>query len=410
MKIAIVFAASTLLATSAYAEAPRAGLWRAWLDSPGGELPFELELESREQAWRAWIVNGAERIEVPTTTWTGDELALDIDYYDSVIRAKPSADGARLDGEWTKRRGREQWLKMRFHATAGAASRFPDDGPPTVEEDRAILGGRWAVRFGKDAEPAIGIFDCRADGITTGTFLTTTGDFRYLCGRLSGHRLRLSCFDGAHAFLFDAKLGHDAMLAGDFWSGDRFHDTWNARRDPDAKLPDAFELARATGKVALADLSFPDPDGRRVSLGDSPFVGKAVVIEVFGTWCPNCRDATQYLVELDERYRGKGLAIVGLAFELTGDAKRDAEQVKKYAARHGVSYPLLVTGISDKAKASAALPFLDRIRAYPTLIFVDRDGVVAAVYSGFSGPATGPANAEMRARIEAQIDGLLKEK
>ena len=101
------------------------------------------------------------------------------------------------------------------------------------------VAGRWAVDFEQDEEPAVAVF--RQDGRNlAGTFLTATGDYRYLAGTLSGDRLRLSCFDGAHAFLFDARLRDDGSLRGDFWSRDSWHDTWTARRDPQATLADGF--------------------------------------------------------------------------------------------------------------------------------------------------------------------------
>ena len=56
------------------------------------------------------------------------------------------------------------------------------------------------------------------DGRVTGTFLTETGDYRYLEGVVDGDSLKLSCFDGSHAFLFHAALDQDSFR-GRFWSG-----------------------------------------------------------------------------------------------------------------------------------------------------------------------------------------------
>jgi hypothetical protein len=113
------------------------------------------------------------------------------------------------------------------------------------------------------------------------------------------------------------------------------------------------------------------------------------------------------MVELDRRYRDRGLSIVGLAFELTGDPTRDKEQVRLYTAHKDVEYPVLVAGVSDKAQASEALPLIDRVRSYPTTIFLDDEGAVRAVHSGFSGPATGEAHDELRREFERLIDQLL---
>src|SRR5262249_39611660 len=148
-------------------------------------------------------------------------------------------------------------------------------------------------------------------------------------------RLRLSCFDGTHAFLFDARLEGDGRLNGEFWSGDRGHDTWTAERDASAKLADTFSLARWNDDFGLATLLFPDLDGKERSLADAEFDGKARILQVMGSWCPNCQDETHYLADLDRRYRSRGLSIVGLSFEITGDFARDSEQVRRAAKRHG---------------------------------------------------------------------------
>ena len=128
---------------------------------------------------------------------------------------------------------------------------------------------------------------------------------------------------------------------------------------------------------------------------------------MFGSWCPNCHDAAAYFAELQKRYGDKGLSILGLAFELTGDLQRDAEQVRKYLKRHGSNYPVLIAGMADKAKASESLPLLDRVRSYPTTIFIDSSGQIRAVHTGFSGPATGAAYSELRQKFETLIESML---
>ena len=392
---------------SSAAGMPRAGSWRAWLDSPGEVLPFGLVLTIGSNGWQATLVNGLEHISVPRTTWTGNRLVIDIDYYDSKITAETSDNGSRLDGEWVKRAADGGWTRMPFHATLGSGPRFPRRFGPSTDATRAALSGRWLVRFSKSKEPAIGLIQVHGDDTATATFLTTTGDYRFLAGDLHKDQLRLSCFDGAHAFLFKARLAADGTLSGDFWSRDKWHETWTATKDTEASLPDAFGLSAWTGSVELGALNFPDVDGVRWSLDDPKFAGRARIIEIFGTWCPNCKDATNYLSELLVKYGRRGLSVLGLAFELTGDFERDADMVRTYVRRQHVRYPVLIAGVSDKAKASKAFPALDRIRAYPTTIFLDRTGEVVAVYTGFSGPASGPEYLALRARFEAIIEGLL---
>ncbi|MBL8842643.1 MAG: TlpA family protein disulfide reductase [Planctomycetes bacterium] len=450
-----------LLAPGARADeaTPQLGSWRAWLATPGGELPFALEFargrasepassgtnsttstSSTDAAWRATIGNGREAIavdEVAIDAATAT-VTLDFPHYDSRITATLRDAGTRLDGTYRRRRNATEWVELPFHATAGAAKRFSDallqapppgtDREPLARELAAAAArasGRFAVQFSASDDPAVALFEVAPDGSASGTFLTTTGDYRFLAGSLDRawpgddglvgccddglphHFLRLSCFDGAHAFLFEAELLEDGSLAGSFWSGDRWHETWKARRDSTAALPDGFTLSRASGAAQLHELPLRDLDGKVRHLGEAAFAGRAQLVVLFGSWCPNCHDACAELKALQREFAPRGLALVGLAFEQTGDFARDAEQVRRYAKRHAIDWPLLLAGSADKAAATATLGVLDRVRAYPTFLFVAADGTLRAVHTGFNGPATGAAHAAQHAAFVRTLEPLL---
>jgi thiol-disulfide isomerase/thioredoxin len=173
-----------------------------------------------------------------------------------------------------------------------------------------------------------------------------------------------------------------------FRRGSRCHETWTAKRDDNASLPGPLGLTRGNADVDRAKLSFTGIDGARLALADPKFAGKARIVQLFVTWCPDCNDEAAFLRELDQRYRKQGLSIVGLCFELTGDQERDLEQLRRFAQRRQFEYPLLLAGKSEKAEATKSFPLLDRVRAYPTTVFVRANGSVRAVQQGYSGPAT----------------------
>ncbi len=391
-------------------------LWDAWLDGPGGRIEFKLSVEDVNGTLQFALLNGGKNVDVtPIERWerTPKGVALHIDSYDSHIEiTKLDAHGA-LDGTWRKRRGADQWIEMPMHGV-GSGEMVPDGAhfpmphgpgtPPAIE-------GRWQVKFSSLDESSVGVFAMSFEDQVAGTFLTTLGDYRYLAGEhaRADESWRLSCFDGAHAFLFSAKQLEDGTLSGDFWSGDKWHETWTAKRDDNAQLPDPFGLTKSNANVDLARLIFTTIDGAKISLADPKFAGKARILQLFGTWCPNCNDEAEYLRELDKRYRSKGLSIVGLGFELTGDAPRDLGQLKLFAARHKLEYPLLLAGKSDKAEASKAFPLLDQVRAFPTTIFLHADGRVRAVHQGYSGPAAGAEHQKLRDDFERLIAELLAE-
>jgi len=378
-----------------------AGSWRAVLASPGGELPFELVLG--ESAPCATIVNGAERVEVPEVALVDGQLELRFPHYDSAIRARLDAAQGTLAGAWEKQTSADAPLRLEFSARRDGGPRFPA-GKPAAE-----VGGRWRARFASQsadaAADAIGLFEQQGTRVT-GTFLTRTGDHRYLAGSLDGERLRLSCFDGAHAFLFDARLT-EGKLAGQFWSGGGAGQAWSAERDPEARLADPWQATQADTRIPLELLVYPDLDGVPHALGEYLLDARALVLVLMGSWCPNCHDELRDLAELDRRHRARGLRIVGLAFEHKGEFARDAAQVRRARERHGLEFPLLLAGASDKRRAREAFPLLTELVAFPTTLFVRRDGTLRALHTGYAGPGTGAEHERQRAEFEARIVELL---
>jgi len=391
------------------------GEWRAWLESPGGDLSFGLDLQGAPDDWECWILNGEERIPVPSTTWDSisSEMVFSIPHYDSEIRASISLDGSRLDGTWKKRRGLDRWVEMKFHALAGGPkNKRPMPALPGEHRDHASdgssnFGGRWAVHFDSSKDVAVGLFEEGEDHSMSGTFMTTLGDYRYLAGFHNGPILELSCFDGAHAFLFRAVLRDDLTLDGNFWSSDSWHESWSAEPNPTIELPDSFEEVQWDANFDLSKLKYPDHIGNVRSLADASLQGKVRILSIFGSWCPNCNDEAELWAELDKRYADRGLQIVGLAFELTGDEKRDLKQVQRFRKLHGLNYPVLLAGVADKEQAQRSFPAVNQVKSFPTAIFLDHEGKARAVHSGFAGPATGKAHQRLRDAYIDLIESML---
>ncbi|MBL4591852.1 MAG: hypothetical protein JKY96_07825 [Phycisphaerales bacterium] len=384
---------------------------------PDGNRIFELVVEIR---------NGREIIRVDQVSIDGNSITMSFPHYGSRIEASLDQSGW-LEGEWIKERGDEEEARLPFSAATRNMNFCPTNGVPLAYGERTEIEGRWVVNFSKSGR-AIGEFELLNPNENEseysrilGTFLTQTGDFRYLAGAVHGDgirayeslmptRFQMSVFDGAHAFLFTAEIQSDGSLKGGFYSGNWHHETWTAVRDDDAQLPDAFKETTIADEDALGEMVFKNLEGiptRVLDLLDESNA-KARIIEIFGTWCPNCTDAGRELVSLRARY-GDDLAVVGLAFEITEDFDRSVTQVKRHHEHIGTDWPILIAGLSDKAKASIALPVLDKVRSYPTLIFLNKDNEVQAVYTGFTGPATGEAYKEQRQRFEALIEEAINE-
>jgi len=381
------------------------GRHRLVLDCPGGPLPFGVLIDASGGRLRGWLLNGKERIDIPNVRWDVDDLVLEFPHFDSKVALTVNHSEKTLSGSWSKVRGAGKVATMKVRSVA-SPTRFQTDARKT---DPTWVNGRWAVTFASSKDPAVGIFtaSAKAPFECGGTFLTTLGDYRYLAGNVVGEVMKLSCFDGAHAFLFHGRRRPGGVMTGDFWSSASWHEGWTARRDDDAALPDGWKLTRWADDADLGAAKFKDLRGELRSLDDPEFRGKARIIEVFGSWCPNCHDHGAYMADLHRRYKGRGLKILGLAFEHTDDHERSARQVEVFRKRHGADFPVLVAGLSDKKLATASLALLDRVRSYPTTIFIDGEDRIRGVYQGFSGPATGAAHERLKARFESLIEQML---
>jgi peroxiredoxin len=155
---------------------------------------------------------------------------------------------------------------------------------------------------------------------------------------------------------------------------------------------------------------FMDLNKKWVSINDSKFKNKVVVLQIMGSWCPNCMDETAFLSDYYNRNKQRGVEIIGLAYEYTTDFNRSVKSIQKFKDRFHVQYTLLNTGVtvSDSLRTEKTLPQLTQIKSFPSTIFLDRKGRVAKVYAGFEGPGTGIHYEEMKKNFEATVDRLLK--
>lgn len=382
---------------------PRTGRWHAWLDSPSGEIPFSIDVGRVPEGWVAYLNNGAERIRIEATH-EDRTLRLHCTPYDSWIVAELTQGGVRMDGTWTLQRGEGEPRTMAFHASHGARPRFPGQGK--TARSGPPLAGRWSVDF--ESGEAVAVFQEGPTSVT-GTFLTTLGDYRFLEGTWEDGLLRLSCFDGAHAFLFQAHLDEEGNLGGLFQSGAHWTEAWAARRNEDAQLPDPFELTALRPGATLDGCSFTTLSGQEQALDDEAFEGRALVVTLFGSWCPNCVDEARLLARLQRRYGPRGLQVIGLGFEQAGTPESQRARLQRFQEALDLPYLLLHAGTADKAAAARALPLLDEVLAFPTTLFIGPDGTPRAVHTGFNGPATGAAHERLVDQFELLIEDLLPE-
>lgn len=375
------------------------GLWDATLEVDGRQIAFQLELEPAAGQVRGALLDGDRRIWSTSGSWAGNLLTLHWDYFDSRLEA--TLDKGILRGAY-RRRTRAGLVSRPFTAR-------PFQPPPAVEGAPPVsFAGLWRIQT--DAPRGVRVMDGRfaQSGVyVTGTIQRLDGDFGVLAGRIDGRRLTLSHFDGVRATLLEAELRPDGTLGGTLDGRTKF----TAARMEDAArlgLPLPPDPSRSVSvKNPLEPLAFAcvDLDGRRVTSIDARFHGKAMIVSIMGSWCPNCHDEAELLVELDRRYRAQGLEIVALGFEYTGESERDRNQLRAFARRHGAAYTFLYAGTTEEGSVLRVLPQLASFAAFPTTIFLDRSHKVRAVHTGFAGPA----NPHEHARVKEEFDALARQ-
>ena len=377
------------------------GIWRGVLElsdeqdafdeKSGADLPFNFEIRYvKPDSFYMLIHNAKERIVVDDIRMgvdrrTGrDTLWIDFPVYDSHIRAQYEEDA--IEGVWVARNRKDYQIK--FKALHGQDYRFFQNPEPPA----ANITGRWLCSFSIESEkPDTSVGDFIQEGNhVTGTFMSSTGDDRFLEGTVSGDRLFLSVFDGSHAYLYEAKILADGSMSGIYRSGNHYKTYWEAKRADSLDLsilgdPMKLTYMKSAGPFTL---SLPAPDGTVHDLSKPPYVGKPKILQIMGTWCPNCRDETEFMLDYLKANPNPGFEILGISFERHTDTTKALTAIRTYKEKMKIPYPIVYGGSNNKQKASEALPMLNAVVAFPTLIFLDANNEVVAIHTGFAGPAT----------------------
>ena len=362
---------------------PYPGLWRGVIAlNDSVDLPFGFELEvSDSNDFELIIFNGEEEIETKVTPLGKDSIKIEMPVFANYIIAK--LGNAKLSGSYINPDAENYVLP--FSASYGDSARFEVTEPKCCD-----INKKWAVKFrpGADNEyPGIAYFE-QLEHRVKGTFLTETGDYRYLEGVVSGDRLKLSAFDGAHLYVFLAEIKDGQQIEGLHYSGRSSVTKWMAYRDDDFELRNAESLTYLKEGYSTVDFSFENLEGKVVSLGDPRFENKPVIVQIMGSWCPNCMDETRYFNELYDQYNDEGLEIVGLTFERTKDKETSLARAQKMVDDLDIKYPVLLAAATAKDKAAEILPMLNHIMSFPTSIYLNADHSVRKIHTGFSGPGT----------------------
>lgn len=401
MRQALAFFAASAIAVSAGAQpASPVGRWDAMVMVSNNtiEIPFTFEIVAAGSGIRGHFFDGDVTVPSAVGTFANGAIDLRFDQYGARLLAT-LADG-RLEGKYDRgTRG----APYPFRAVRSVPATTVTSGVPSI-------GGEWRIPVKNSRNEASWRFIVHQSGAAvSASILRIDGDTGTLSGRYADGVFLISHFSGARPVKYEVRALPDGTL--ELLQNGREHLTAVRVSDPRARDLGAptspTQFTRMKNPSEPLRFSFKDLDGRVVSNTDSRFAGKVVMVNITGSWCPNCHDEAPFLMQLYRTYKAKGLEIVGLAFE-EADQLTDPVRPRAFVKQFGIEFPMLLAG--EPEEAAAKLPQAENLNAFPTTFVVGRDGRVRSVHAGFASVATGQVHAESKAAMTAEIERLLAER
>lgn len=406
--LSILFLSFSVFSQTPKLKALKTGSWSGKLSlNSTNNLRFQFTIQKVEKEYVFAVLNGEEQINMIHPRVERDSLVLEFPLFNSIMVLKRH-DTEKLKGYWLNlNKGANYTIPCELNF--GYTNRFPSKITSLNVLQTANFDGKWECFFDPgtpDAYKAVGIFTQDNTKIE-GTFLTETGDYRFLEGNVLGDSLYLSCFDGSHAFLFTGRISPSG-IDGKFYSGKHWKTSWTATKNETFKLTDPDSLTHLLD-TARVRFSFKDLNGNDFHFPNERYDNKVTIIQIMGTWCPNCMDETRFYADLYAKYHAKGLEIISIGYEIGTDFLAQAESIKRLKNRLNIDYTLLVGGSANKNLASTHFSMLNQITSFPTTIVVGKDGLVRKIHTGFNGPGTGKFYEDYTRETVDLIEKLLNE-
>jgi len=370
------------------------GLYEITFDLGEVQCPTRWDIQPEKLS----ILNAGESIEVSDYKINGDSVSFSLPVFKTTIQFQFQKD-LTLSGVF-----KNQYRKGDYKIAFSGELLQKETKDTTTENLKTTYD--VTMDTGENAYKAIGIFNTQGQKIT-GTFLTETGDYRFLEGKkTSKDEFYLSCFDGSHLFYFSAKMNGDS-INGKFYSGNHWNTSWTGMLDEHVSLSNPNELTYLKEGETSVDFHGINSAGDSIFHNSTDF-HKVTVIQILGTWCPNCMDESNYYSNLHKTYRAN-VDFLGLAFERPGELSNRLIDIEHYKKSLNVEYPILLSGDASKSEASQMFSELNGISSFPTTIFLDKKGMVRKIHTGFYGPGTGEYYSDYVKETEAFLDELIKE-
>jgi thiol-disulfide isomerase/thioredoxin len=384
--------------SKAQASSIKAGPWRFELQLTHATVPFIIHFSyDSHSRLKGVLSNGEEKILLDNISIQNKEIHIPLQTYESSLILAP-IDQKSITGHLVKK-NKNPIQKFPIQGVFGPTSRYPTP----IRKSQIDLNGKWGLLL-KDQEgkefPGVGIFKQQNNHFQA-SILTPTGDYRYIEGVIEGERFEGASFDGVYNYLLKGSIKNNQLQAQILSSSIT---QVTGSKNPKAQLPNAYEQT----KIKSLNFKFPNLKGELVSLTDSKFKGKPVIVQIYGSWCPNCMDEMNFLIPWYEKNLHRGIEIVALAFERSQSEAQARIQLLKVQNKYKVPYPILLAGSTSEDKPADKINGLQNFISFPTTLFLDRAHKVIKVHAGFNGPSTGEYYTQWIKEFNSNVDELLE--
>jgi thiol-disulfide isomerase/thioredoxin len=395
VSLIILFSISSKL----YAEIPKTGIWHFEFKSPNASIPFLMDLNFTPKAVKGAILNGEEKIPVLGSFTNKSRIVIPISTYEINLELNIISPTV-IRGSWI-RYNKDPKIIVPVEGIYGLRDRFSIELKKTALD----LSGKWEIDLTDEQgvkSTGIILFKQKQNYLS-GSILTPTGDYRYMEGYISGEDFEAASFDGMFNYVLKGSVKGDKISASLL---SLYKISIQGKRNDSITLPDAY---KATQLESPLKFTFPNLQGTPVSLNDKKFQNKPLIIQFFGSWCPNCLDEMNYLIPWYQENKKRGIEIIALAFERSLSEKLAKIQLKKIQATNHVSYELLLAGSTSEDRPMEKIKGLKNFISFPTTLFLNRKHEVFKIHAGFSGPGTGPFYEQWKKEFNENVNEILRQ-
>jgi thiol-disulfide isomerase/thioredoxin len=122
-------------------------------------------------------------------------------------------------------------------------------------------------------------------------------------------------------------------------------------------------------------------------------------VDIWGSWCPPCREAIPHLNNLSAAYADRGVEVVGVAFEESPSSEIAVQRLREFMREYDIQFTVLYGGQPSANEVMRIFPDLGTFGGFPTTVVLDRDRRVREATVGFT--------PRMMTKIEAAVEASL---